>query len=358
MRVAIRTDASIVIGTGHVMRCLTLADELLECGVEVVFLCRELPGHLCGWIESKGFSVYRLTADPSSPVNGIDPKKDAQEVLAILAGNPSPLWDFMVVDHYGLDKSWEHQVRKAVQQLVVIDDLADRQHDCELLLDQNYYMDMPKRYTKLVPAKCRLFLGPSYALLRREFTKARAELRARDGEIKRILLFYGGSDPTGETGKALDAVIDLARADIAIDVVVGQANPERETIRHQCELMHNTHYHCQVEHMAELMAMADLALGAGGSTAWERCSVGLPSLTTIVAANQEIVTNALAEIGVTWSLGWHQQVSKALLLDNIHKALHQPALLCEMAKKAWTLMNGRQLGDRHPMVSFMMGARI
>jgi UDP-2,4-diacetamido-2,4,6-trideoxy-beta-L-altropyranose hydrolase len=358
MRVAIRTDASVIIGTGHVMRCLTLADELHESGAEVVFFCRELPGHLCDWIKGKGYSVNLMTAtDTPSLIQRIDPKQDAQEVLAILEGDPSLIWDCMIVDHYDLGASWENEIHRAVSQLVVIDDLADRLHNCEILLDQNYYADMDKRYVDLVPEACRLLLGPSNALLRKEFTIARPRLRVRQGEIKRILIFYGGSDPTGETMKALSAINELGPSDITCDVVVGRANPMRETIRLQCDMMPNVHYYCQVDYMSDLMARADLAMGAGGSTAWERCSLGLPSITTIVAANQEVVTNALAEIGVTWSIGWHQQVNELLLLKYIQQAIHEPALMRVMGERASKLMAGRQLGNQHPLVVEIMGAR-
>ncbi|NLY74249.1 MAG: UDP-2,4-diacetamido-2,4,6-trideoxy-beta-L-altropyranose hydrolase [Firmicutes bacterium] len=333
--VLFRTDSSVVIGSGHVMRCLTLADELRESCGEIGFICRELPGNLIEYIERRGFRVFRL---PLRRAN-VPWQADAEGTGEIILRNRlNPDW--LVVDHYALDKQWESAMRPLAQRIMVIDDLVDRGHDCDLLLDQNYYRQQETRYAGLVPGTARQLLGPKYALLRREFKAARRDLRRRDGFIRRILIFYGGSDPTNETAKALKAVKRLNRPGIAVDVVVGVINPNRERIREICSGMINTNFYCQVENMAELMAEADLALGAGGAATWERCYLGLPSLVTIVAENQRETVEALAEDGVVCNLGWHRDVIVDQLVESIKALLEDPDSVREMTRRGLALFEG------------------
>ena len=232
MKSIIRTDASVQIGTGHhVMRYLTLADELREHGAGAIFVCREFDGNLCGYIEEKGYIVHRLPVPNKQKHNiegnlkhaawlGTDWHTDARQVEEIIKDLDTAL-DWLVVDHYALDERWEGYLRPNVKKIMVIDDLADRVHDCDLLLDQNFYENLESRYDGLVPAWCKKLLGPKYALLRPEFREARRNLRKRDGHVKRIMIFFGGSDPTNETTKVLEAIRMLNRPDIATDVMVG-----------------------------------------------------------------------------------------------------------------------------------------
>ncbi|HDL08410.1 MAG TPA: UDP-2,4-diacetamido-2,4,6-trideoxy-beta-L-altropyranose hydrolase [Desulfobacteraceae bacterium] len=230
----IRADASVQIGTGHVMRCLTLADELRERGADIIFVCREFDGNLCGYIEEKHYIVHRLPVSNEQEHNiegnlkhavwlGADWQTDARQVEEIIKGVDTPP-DWLVVDHYAIDERWEGHLRPYCKKIMAIDDLADRPHDCDLLLDQNFYENLESRYDGLVPAWCKKLLGPKYALLRPEFREARKNLRKRDGHVKRIMIFFGGSDPSNETAKALEAVRMLNRPDIAVDVVVGAFN--------------------------------------------------------------------------------------------------------------------------------------
>lgn len=314
------------IGSGHMMRCLTLAEGLRDRQADVVFVCRELPGNLITLAEGKGFIVKRLPfIDRSNflPENnhagflGVTLEQDVAETLALLRDMQPVGW--LVVDHYAIDARWESQMRFLADRIMVLDDLADRPHDCDLLLDQNLYEDMDTRYDALLPEGCQKFLGPRYALLRPEFAKARASLRKRDGVVRRVLIFFGGSDPTNETAKALQAVIALNRPDIAVDVIVGATNPRRAEIEAKCALLPNVAYHCQVENMAELMASADLAIGAGGSTTWERCALGVPSITLITAENQRETTFAVANAGATWNMG----VSKDVKVEDLIRTIDQ-----------------------------------
>lgn len=198
MRVAFRTDASVDIGSGHVMRCLTLAEKLRQKGAEVAFICRQLPGHGIDLIRSYGFSVSVLPP-PSMQQNPAEQtshwlyvpwQQDAEQTHQVLA--TAGHWNWLIVDHYGIDAAWEEYQKSVVSQIMVIDDLADRVHSCDVLLDQNLYTDMESRYSNKVPVECQQLLGLRYVLLRDEFIKQRENLKAGDGSVRNILVFFGG----------------------------------------------------------------------------------------------------------------------------------------------------------------------
>ncbi|MCB1764847.1 MAG: UDP-2,4-diacetamido-2,4,6-trideoxy-beta-L-altropyranose hydrolase [Candidatus Competibacteraceae bacterium] len=352
-RVVIRADASIQIGSGHVMRCLTLADALRERGADVQFICRDLPGHLGGVLADKGYPVYWLPASGEdetvilahtahSTWLGVPWTVDVDQTQACLAGLSEIDW--LIVDHYALDRAWELRMRPLVKRIMVIDDLADRPHDCDLLLDQNLHEEMECRYTELVPANCRQLLGPRYALLRPEFREVRKQLHQRDGVVRRILVFFGGSDPSNETAKALRAIRRLDQPDIAVDVVIGAANPHWREIEALCAKLPNTSFHRQVTNMAELMARADLAIGAGGVSTWERAVLAMPSLVIAVAENQIRVAEDWAATGGCWYLGH----AEAVTTDYIHQVLQ---VLCTarflakaMSSRSSEYVDGRGVG--------------
>ena len=317
MKIAFRVDASLQIGSGHVMRCLTLAEALRERGAETHFVCRELDGHLGGLIQAQGFDVCLLPVPGSrhksldwsahAPWLEVHWQQDAKETIEVMQ-NVGPV-DWLVVDHYALDMNWEIMLLVSATKVMAIDDLADRPHDCSLLLDQNFYADMPSRYEKLLPHSCVQLLGPKYALLRAEFAEAGKELHQRVGSIKRLFMFFGGADVNNETGKALKAIHRLNRSDIIVDVVVGSTNPHQFAIQEFCQKYENLRYHCQVDNMANLMVAADLAIAAGGATTWERCCLGLPTLVVATANNQLEMCLYGAEKGLFHYLGKAEHVS-------------------------------------------------
>lgn len=352
MQVIVRTDASLQIGSGHVMRCLTLADELRERGEDVMFICREHPGSLIDLIMAKGYEVARLPEPAGFYVGhhdeaahaswlGVPWQTDAAETIAVADGRQI---DWLIVDHYALDRRWEEQLRQNASRIMVIDDLADRPHDCDLLLDQNLYQNMDNRYNGLVPGQCRKLFGPRYALLRPEFRIAREQLRERDGNVRRILVSFGGSDPTNETAKALQAIQILDRPlDIMVDVVVGSANPNKSEIKKFCREASYFTFHCQIENMAEIMAAADLGIGGGGATTWERCVLGLPSLTTILADNQSETSHAVAAAGATVLVGSTKNTTPGSLSGALHRLIADPAYMVRMAKQARRITGAREV---------------
>jgi UDP-2,4-diacetamido-2,4,6-trideoxy-beta-L-altropyranose hydrolase len=332
------------------MRCLTLADYLRRRGGSVSFISRDLIGNLGHLAELKGFTVHHLpySGDRSSELRsnithggwlGVDLQTDAEETKTILRQYDQPI-AWLIVDHYALDHQWETQMRIFAKNIMVIDDIADRPHDCDVLLDQNLYQDMGTRYDRLIPAYCRKLLGPDYALLRSEFQVLRRTLRNRDGSVRRILIYFGGGDPTNETTRALDAVLSLNIPDISIDVIVGGANPHREQIKQVCSIIPNTNYYQQTEKIAELMVKADLAVGAGGSTTWERCCLGLPSVVYTIAENQVALTIGAVEAGAVVYLGKSSEVSKKKLAREIQSLINNKERLRVMSHNGLQLVDG------------------
>lgn len=346
MNIVIRTDASIEIGTGHVMRCLTLAKQLKRHGVEVTFICRKFEGNSISYLRSQGMRVTSLPSTEKKVHDvqwtGDNWELDARETMAIIKEMNNAI-DLIIVDHYGLDSRWESLLRRSTIHIMVIDDLADRLHDCDLILDQNYYLNMNERYTGLVPDHCLQMLGPDYVLLRDEFLQIAHESRERTEEINNILVFFGGTDPTGETIKALEAIKELNIS--KINVVVGTSNPKRLEIEKICDEMPNTNFYCQVNNMAKLMREADLAIGAGGSTTWERCYLGLPSITLVVAENQCELTRGASLLGISINLGWSNEIGVKQLVNSLTNVLNDPLQIQNMSSRCFRVMDHNTIGN-------------
>lgn len=292
MKIAFRVDASQRIGTGHFMRCLTLADTLKQRGAQVRFVSRHMPEHLQDMLAAKGLEFILLNSIQREAVSndlshghwlGTTQEADARDAIHALSDQA---WDWLVVDHYALDIRWESVLRQTAKNILVIDDIADRRHDCDALLDQNFYVDMNGRYAGQVPRFCRLLFGPRYALLRDEFRQLHQRIKSRTGPVKRVLVFFGGADADNNTARAIDALANIRTDGLNVDVVIGAQHPQREQIETTCA-RYDFACHVQTDRMAELMAAADLAIGAGGSAIWERCCLGLPTLTICVADNQQ-----------------------------------------------------------------------
>lgn len=267
-KILFRCDASVSMGTGHVMRCLTLADALAGRGADCVFV--SAPG------------TRELV--PALPYPVVAP--DKLPYGAALG----------VIDHYGLDAAYEAQVRSQTRAVMAIDDLPNRRHHCDLLLDQTFGR-RAEEYRALVPHNSVVLAGAEYALLRPQFAEARpASLARRDGSLRRLLVTLGGTDPDNVTGWVLEAVA-ASGLDLTIDVVMGAKAPHLETVRAQAATMAGTRVLVGVSDMAGLMAEADLAIGAAGTTTWERCCLGLPSLMLVIADNQKDIARLVAESG-------------------------------------------------------------
>lgn len=315
MKVAFRVDASLQIGTGHVMRCLTLADALAAQGADCLFICREHQGNLIEQIRNKGYQVSLLLVLNHEAVSlsaeaepqlahahwlGASWQQDAEACAAILAEQQP---DWLIVDNYALDSRWETALKPHYRKLMVIDDLADRLHCCQLLLDQTFGRDAGD-YQPWVSAGCTLLCGSRYALLRPEFAQLRSYSlqRRASPQLRQLLITMGGVDKDNATGQVLDALNACALPDDCfITVVMGATSPWLDHVRQQAEQMPwPTDVLVGVSNMAQLMAGSDLAIGAAGATSWERCCLGLPTLMLVLADNQRAIAQALSSVGAAY----------------------------------------------------------
>jgi len=350
MNLFIRTDSSFEIGSGHVMRCLTFAKTMQAQGHHVSFICREHDGNFSELLESQQITLYRLPAHRKqkelSPVSndyqhwlGTDWITDAEQTIAHLSAAKQTI-DWLIVDHYALDAQWEKKMRPWVKNIMVIDDLANRPHDCDLLLDQNQFKHLEHRYQKLVSKQCRCLLGPQFALLNPDFRKYRSKIKKRDGIIRKIFICYGGVDKSNQTTKSLLALSHLDTSQMSIDIVIGKQNPNKNLIQKMCSERPNITLYHHVSNIAELMAQADLALGASGTMTWERCCLGIPSLVSVLADNQAEIARTAAEEGFVIYLGHAKDITADDIKRHLQELFLDKQRLQSVSLKSMQLVDG------------------
>ena len=353
MNIVFRCDASIQIGTGHVMRCLTLADELTRQGAKCYFICREHEGNLIDFIAQKGYETYKLEVvsldsnenDENEPTLfhsewlGATQETDARQTVDIVS---SIQLEWLIIDHYALDSYWEQKLRPHCGNILVIDDLADRKHDCNVLLDQTFGRDK-QEYQDLVPSDCEVLCGTTHALLRPEFSKWRPySLERRKGNaLEHILVNLGGVDKDNLTSQILDALKQAHLSESCkITVVMGSTSPWIDAVTKKAkELPWSTEVKSGVSNMAELMANSDLAIGAAGSTSWERCCLGLPTIKLVIAENQMNIANNLESINaVKIVLNNHDLVKT--INECLRELIQIPEKLKSMSQSSADVLDG------------------
>jgi len=357
MKVLFRADASYVIGTGHIMRCLTIAYALEKHGVECCFICREKPGNLIDFIRSKGFQVHVLAnAIGAKDDNGTahrhflecTQEEDARDCLKKL---DCCMFDWIVVDHYGLDRYWENRLRQICRNVMVIDDLADRLHSCDILLDQTLGRTA-REYSNLTPKGCKHLCGAEFALLRPEFSQFREnKVHTRKAQIQELMVSMGGVDNDNVTGLVLRSLSGSAIPSTChITVVMGKNSPWIDEVKGQAEQMPwKTTVAVGVDNMAELMSNSDFAIGAAGSTAWERCCLGLPTIMVVIAQNQQAIATALERKGAAIKMSLKELSSCEGL---INATLVDASFLEKMSHSALSVTDGR--GVNH-VTKFLVG---
>lgn len=349
MNIAFRTDASVQIGTGHVMRCLTLADALSAQGAECMFICRPHTGHLLDLITQRGHKAVALPGLPAEAADangdtahahwlGTDWISDAADTRQALGIETV---DWLVADHYALDRRWEQTLRPNCQRLMVIDDLADRSHDCDLLLDQSLGRTA-EDYSGLTPGNATRLIGPQYALLRPEFAQLRSASLARRAQpqLKRLLITMGGVDKDNATGQVLDALkaCPLPKG-LEITVVMGPHALWLPQVQVQARQMPwSTQVLAGVSNMAQLMTDSDLAIGAAGGTASERCCLGLPSLILVLANNQQAGAIALQKLGAGLVMNGVERITDLLQDASVESVMS--TLLTDLGQAAQQVTDG------------------
>lgn len=307
MNFTFRVDSSLDIGSGHIMRTLTLARFLRGYGHHCVFICRDLTHHLGDLVAGEGFNLMMLPCPgPKTPKVeniyqewlGVSAEQDFQECLPLLATRDT---HWLIVDHYSLDYIWETQAKNFTKKILVIDDLANRRHDCDVLLDQTFGRQI-KEYKDKVPSHCEILVGSIFSILRPEFAEVRAHRTSHYSrrESFRILVNLGGIDKDNVTCEVLE-ILKRCQFNEAVSLVVvlGALSPWIDEVKLVLDGMtEETVLEVGSKNMAELMSRSHLAIGAAGTTTWERCCVGLPTITLVVAENQIEISRRLQDHGV------------------------------------------------------------
>ena len=351
MNIVFRADASLKMGSGHIMRCITLAEELKRNGADVSFISRAHEGNLNSLIDKKNIKVVELPkvevfeksnnktkGDNYGEWLGVSQEQDSLETIKCL-GNSKPNW--IIIDHYGLGQTWEKFIRPHVGNIMVIDDLANRHHECDILLDQNWFEDFDRRYKDLVPINCTLLLGPEYVLLREEFPETRKKYKLQDKDVVRhIFVFFGGSDIYNLTGMTLKALSNSNLSDLHVDVVIGENNPHQSEIKELASARPHTKLHIQVDNISSIMEKADVAIGAGGVNTWERMCIGLPALVISFAENHTLLLSDLMKNRFIYYLGSIKNIDISFISENITNVINNSSSLIAQRKKIYKLVDG------------------
>jgi len=335
MRIVFRVDASGEVGFGHLSRCINLAEVLRSRGHEVSFVCRD--------DEAKSFSALedRLLKTVLLPMlevgEVVSQQFDAQQTIQALRGSRP---DWLVVDSYQLSKEWEQLLRPHVAKIAVIEDLSGREHDCDLLIDQNYSERSAASFEKFVPKTCELLLGPRLALIGEQFRILR-ELKTRPtSELKRIFVFCGGSDPQNLTQQVINEISCSELSDVAVDIVVGAQNKIFDR-KAALKFNANIEIHDAGREFARIMSTADLAIGAGGTTSWERMCLGIPSIVVSIAENQNSACEKLGRDGLVTYLGAQSSLKPGAIRNAVIETKTKYASLFDQIERGQILVDGR-----------------
>ena len=339
MRVLIRADASPTIGSGHIARCLTLARVLRGQGSHVAFACRYLPGHRLDALRAEGFETFALperyaAEDPQQAIDSMLPWQADIDALGMqLEGQAE--FDWIIVDHYGLDHHWQTAARQWAPRIAAVDDLATRRYSVDLLLNQNL-SGLHEHYQPLLPDGCRTLLGPRYAMLREEFSCPAIAIKHR---AQRVLVNFGGFDAARQTHHAMLALADFT--ELQVDFVAGADNPAWAQMQALAETRPHWRLHSFVSDFYQRMTEADLFIGAGGGTSWERAAMGLPTICIAVSNNQQANGEVMAAAGAHVFMGAREQVSVEQLRDAIGFVTGNHYLRQSLAERSRQLVDGR-----------------
>jgi UDP-2,4-diacetamido-2,4,6-trideoxy-beta-L-altropyranose hydrolase len=347
MNFAFRVDASAKIGLGHIGRCITLAKKIKKEGHSALFICRNIPANSIKMLEALGCTVVLLRRHKNvknldnlyhSSWLGVSQQQDAKDCIEELS-SLDVKYDWLIIDHYSLDYRWERELSYFAKKICVIDDLADRKHQCDILIDQNFYNNPISRYSNLVPKNCELLLGPEYAILKDEFIEQKKLINYRDGLVKKIVIFFGGADMSNYTAKAVTALGQLRLKGVEVDVIIGELHPCKEAIEEQCKAL-NYSLHVQTNCIESFFSQADLCIGGGGVATWERCCLGLPTLIISIAMNQIQIAKDLDLTKGCIYLGDSSSTSKEKIKIKVKELVKDPLMLSEISKKAYSMVDG------------------
>lgn len=316
-------DASRFIGGGHAYRCLALAEALYELGWEILIASSSS-------VEKQFDQIYKF--------NFIEIDFQSNFSINNLINNIEYL-DLVVIDHYQLDINFEIKFKDISKNILVIDDLANRHHFCNYLIDQTLGRKLSD-YNHLVPINCKLLLGSSFCLLRKQFKCERNKIDFDDRckKLKNVLISFGASDPYLLTEKILLCILNL-EFDLNLNIVLGKYMNINNLYKLE-QKFQNIKILKNISNMAKIMAKSDLSIGAAGVSSWERCVVGLPSLVVVTADNQDQIAKNLHNKGAIKNFGSYKNISLKDLCNEIASLKNNPEKLNMMSQSAFELCDG------------------
>ena len=317
MNVVFRVDSSTVIGSGHVMRCIRIAELLKKRDVMCNFICKNFVGNLSAIIKEKDFNVIMLPSENPEKEHKIDWEVDSNFTSEILKKMNV---DTIIVDHYSLDKKWENKQRQFCKKIMVIDDLDNREHSADILLDQNLFPNMQKRYQNNLNFNCKKFIGLEYAFLDPDFKKERENIKKKEqNTISKIFIYFGNTGDSNILERVLNIFINNSFKDIELIVLFSGDFNELNRIK---KLIKNISFIKLLDrqpNLAKIISSADLSIGAGGATTWERVYLGIPSAVITVSESQKICSQYLSNIGLIRLIGHHNDITNKELTNFIKK---------------------------------------
>lgn len=317
-KIIFRCDGSSKIGSGHVMRCLSLGHYFSQKNADITF-----------WVSEETIQTIPLLSE--SP-------------FKITSNQPKEQYDWLIVDHYGLDREFETQCRSLASKIMVIDDLADREHDCDILLDQTLGRK-ESDYQSLISQHTKQLLGPDFAILKTSFTDARKNLDRSFDKPNKILICFGGVNPKQASEKTIKWLSQYNHKQLDIAITVGgnekTAQPILEAIK-QAEKVSNHQFtlYQNAQNMPELMAKSDLAIGAGGTMSWERCCMKLPSLAMELADNQTLILQNLSAAKALKFIGLIEDIDFKVFITTFKELIENTNALKIMSENAGEICDG------------------
>lgn len=338
MKCFIRADASEKLGVGHVMRCLALSKELIEQKHEVIFISRDVNSFISGLINIQGCSLLQINTE--LPLGS---KLESEYIVQLINRDYIVFKeDWFIIDHYSLDYKFESVLKNLFTNILVIDDLADRFHDCSLLLDTGLDDSKKDRYRYLIPHSAIRLLGPEYALLRQEFTDVRETLDVRGEEdIQNIFVCFGGTDPSNETQKIIEALEPCLNDLNQVKVILGKTNPHINELISLYGNNNKLRFLIQPDSIAVEMSSSDLAICSGGSMTWERYSLGLPGIVIAIADNQLEVAQQGHLLELDEFIGLSKTVRVEDVTQTFKRIIKSKRWLQNARRKAMMIVDGK-----------------
>lgn len=326
MIIAFRVDASDIIGTGHVYRCLNLAYQYKD-NHTIYFICKNHPYHLISKIE-ENYQVFQIKLEQNNNITldmntwlGENEIQDAEKIIYIIQENQLQI-DWLIIDHYAINEKWENKVSPYVKNICVIDDFTNRKHNCNMLINQQITQEEGIiKYKNIINPNCKIYCGNNYLLLHPKYFKyCSIEKNDEKHFLERINIFMGGADTYNITEKIIDVCYKFNQEQqqenkIIFDIIIGKSNKYYKQIQEKLNKLNyissenenknvtyfNLYYN--LEFIGDLFEKADLCIGAPGSTSYERCLMKVPSLCICIAENQKIVLDKFIESNTIKYLG-------------------------------------------------------